>query len=239
MTLVSNADYALGARALARSLRLSRTAADIVVLHTGGVAAEALAPVGEFGVRLRRCALLPLSEGFNAAHGRDRLHGAAPFLKGEKPAFHTPLDNFVKLRLWQLEEYARVVFLDADTLVLRNIDVLFQYPEFSAAPNVYEGLEDFARLNSGVFVARPDGATFAAMMAALDVPGAFWRADGSELPAGVSSPAGTGCRSIAICCSMCGSTCPSCGTGGRCGCCIISMKSPGRGIIPGATGWGR
>ncbi len=102
------------------------------------------------------------------------MHDRAPFTKGEKPAFHTPLDNFVKLRLWQLP-YRRVVFLDADTLVLRNIDRLFDYPEFSAAPNVYESLADFRRLNSGVFTARPDPATFAAMLARLDAPGAVWR----------------------------------------------------------------
>jgi hypothetical protein len=102
------------------------------------------------------------------------LFGAAPFTKGEKPPFHTPLDSFAKLRLWQLD-YERVVFLDADTLVLRNVDRLFEYPEFSAAPNVYESLGDFHRLNSGVFVARPSEATFAAMLAALDVPGAFWK----------------------------------------------------------------
>lgn len=175
VTLVTNSDYALGARALARSLRLTGTAADIVVLHTGGVGAEDLAPLAEFGVRLGACALLPTSEAFNAAHDRDRLHRVAPFTKGEKPAFHTPLDNFVKLRLWQLAEYERVLFVDADALVLRNVDRLFQYPEFCAAPNVYESLADFTRMNSGVFVARPDPALFAAMLAALDRPGAFWR----------------------------------------------------------------
>jgi alpha-N-acetylglucosamine transferase len=67
------------------------------------------------------------------------------------------------------------VFLDADTLVLQNIDRLFDYPEFSAAPNVYETLADFRRLNSGVFTARPNPATFDRMMARLDAPGAFWR----------------------------------------------------------------
>ena len=67
------------------------------------------------------------------------------------------------------------MFLDADTLVLRNIDRLFEYPEFSAAPNVYESVADFRRLNSGVFAARPSEATFAAMLERLDVPGAFWK----------------------------------------------------------------
>jgi len=171
VTLVTNADYLPGARALTASLRRTDTAADIVILHTRAVPAATLAPLG---AHLARADLLPTSEAFNAAHARDAVHGRAPFTKGAKPAFHTPLDNFVKLRLWQLP-YARVVFLDADTLVLRPIDRLFDYPEFSAAPNVYEGLGDFRRLNSGVFTARPSAATFAAMMARLDTPGAVWR----------------------------------------------------------------
>ncbi|MBY6115540.1 glycosyltransferase family 8 protein [Mameliella alba] len=174
VTLVTNADFALGAKALLHSLNLTGTTADRVVLHTGGVPAEALSPLAALGARLVSTELLPTSDAFNAAHARAALHGAAPFTKGEKPAFHTPLDNFCKLRLWQLD-YDRVVFLDADTLVLRNIDKLFDYPEFCAAPNVYESLADFHRMNSGVFTARPSRATFDAMMARLDVPGAFWR----------------------------------------------------------------
>jgi alpha-N-acetylglucosamine transferase len=175
VTLVTNADYATGAAALIRSIRATGTGADIVVLHTGGVAGVDVARLASLGARMVETALLPTSEAFNQAHGRDRLHGIAPFTKGEKPPFHTPLDNFAKLRLWQLTEYERVVFLDADTLMLRNCDKLFGYPEFCAAPNVYEGLGDFHRMNSGVFVARPLEETFAAMLAALDAPGAFWR----------------------------------------------------------------
>ena len=174
VTLVTNADFARGAGALLRSLRLTGTTADLVVLHTGGVREADLAPLRARGARLVATELLPTSDAFNAAHAREALHGAAPFTKGEKPAFHTPLDNFAKLRLWQLD-YDRVVFLDADTLVLRNIDSLFDYPEFCAAPNVYESLADFHRMNSGVFTARPDPATFEAMLERLDAPGAFWR----------------------------------------------------------------
>lgn len=173
VTLVTNADYALGARALMRSIALTGSGADRVVMHTD-VAPEALAPLSALGCRLVQVGLLPMSDAFNAAHARAALHGAAPFTRGEKPPFHTPLDNFAKLRLWQLD-YARVVFIDADALVLRNVDRLFDYPEFSAAPNVYESLADFHRLNSGVFTAHPDPATFAAMLERLDRPGAFWR----------------------------------------------------------------
>ena len=175
VTLVTNDDFARGARALLRSLRLTDgRVADICVMHTGGVSDAALAPLRAFDPRLVRIDLLPTSDDFNLAHARDRLHGAAPFTKGEKPAFHTPLDNFAKLRLWQLD-YESVVFLDADTLVLQPIDMLFDYPELCAAPNVYESLGDFRRMNSGVFTARPHPATFDKMMQRLDVPGAFWR----------------------------------------------------------------
>ncbi|AKH99165.1 alpha-N-acetylglucosamine transferase [Hoeflea sp. IMCC20628] len=175
VTLVTNADYAMGATALARSIGLTGSSADIVVLHTGAVSDAELAPLKELGCRLIEVDHLPLSDGFNQRHARGNLHAAAPFAKGRKPAFHSPLDNFCKLRLWQLTEYRTCIFIDADALVLRNIDKLFGYPEFSAAPNVYESLSDFHRLNSGVFVARPSEVTFAAMLEKLDQPEIFWR----------------------------------------------------------------
>lgn len=174
VTLVTNADFAMGAKALMNSLRMTGTAADLVVMHTEAVPEESLAPLRDAGLRLIKTDLLPTSDAFNRAHARDALHGAAPFTKGTKPPFHTPLDNFAKLRLWQLD-YDRVVFLDADTVVIRNIDTLFDYPEFCAAPNVYESVADFHRMNSGVFTARPSQATFDDMLSQLDVEGAFWR----------------------------------------------------------------
>jgi len=175
VTLVTNTDYATGACALLRSLALTGTFADLVVLVTPAVAEADRARLRARGARIVETDLLPTSDAFNAAHARRNQHAAAPFTKGEKPAFHTPLDNFVKLRLWQLAEYEAVVFIDADALVVQTIDKLFDYPEFCAAPNVYESLSDFHRMNSGVFTARPSPATFDAMLAALDTPGAFWR----------------------------------------------------------------
>jgi alpha-N-acetylglucosamine transferase len=59
--------------------------------------------------------------------------------------------------------------------VLHNIDRLFGFPEFVAAPNLYESLQDVHRLNSGVFVAQPNRRTLDRMMLRLDRPGAFWK----------------------------------------------------------------
>lgn len=175
ITLVTNADYAMGATALVRSLRLTGTEADIVVMHTGGVSSDRLELLQALGAKLVEAELLPTSDAFNQRHARAKIHADAPFTRGRKPGFHTPLDNFAKLRLWQMTQYEKVVFIDADAIVLRNIDRLFDYPEFSAAPNVYESLADFHRLNSGVFVARPSHETFDAMLAELDAPDAFWQ----------------------------------------------------------------
>lgn len=173
VTLITNDGFATGALALVNSLRLTGTKADIVVMHTGGVSDVALAPFRDKS-RLVLVDLLDTSAEFNTRHARKTIHGDAPFTKGRKPDFHTPLDNFAKLRLWQLD-YEIVVFMDADTVALRNIDRLFAYPEFSAAPNVYESVSDFHRLNSGIFVAKPSDATFADMMQRLDQPDKFWR----------------------------------------------------------------
>ncbi len=173
VTMVSNPAYLPGAEALLRSLKLTGTRADLVVMHRGLTDAQ-LARLHNLGARLIAADLLPTSPGFDQTHARDALHARAAFTRGGKPEFHTPLDNFIKLRLWQLD-YDRCVFVDADAIVLRPVDKLFEMPEFCAAPNVYDGLDGFLRMNSGVFTARPDPRTFHDMLARLDRPGVFWR----------------------------------------------------------------
>jgi len=56
--------------------------------------------------------------------------------------------TFTKLHCWRLLQYTKCVFLDADTLVLTNIDDLFDREELSAAPDA--GWPDC--FNTGVFV---------------------------------------------------------------------------------------
>lgn len=172
VTLVTNSDYLIGAKALARSLKLCGSRWPLTVLAVADL--PELDALESLGCRVLRVDPLPFSDDFRARHSRKAQHTAAPFTKGNKPEFHDPLHNFVKLRLWELEAYDKVVFLDADTLVIQNIDRLFDYPEFVAAPNLYESLTDFHRMNSGVFVAQPNRATYDAMLARLDQPDAFW-----------------------------------------------------------------
>lgn len=173
VTLVANSDYAIGAQALGRSLQMVGAKWPLMVMTLyDGPELGALEAIG--------CTIIPVkpppvSDDFRRRHCREEQHRRAPFTKGTKPAFHDPLDNFAKLRLWELEQFETVVFLDADVVVIKNIDRLFGYPEFVAAPNLYETLADFNRLNSGVFVAKPNRRTFDRMLAHLDRPDQFWR----------------------------------------------------------------
>ncbi|MGB1252945.1 MAG: glycosyltransferase [Candidatus Promineifilaceae bacterium] len=173
VTLVTNPDYALAAKALARSLKMVNAQWPLIVMALRVV--DGLDELVALGCEVVMVEPLAVSAEFRARHSRKAQHSAAPFTKGNKPAFHDPLDNFAKLRLWEFEQFERIVFLDADLIVVQNIDKLFGYPEFVAAPNVYEGLGDFGRMNSGVFVAQPSRATFADMMTRLDQPDKFWR----------------------------------------------------------------
>ncbi|CAI5962536.1 unnamed protein product [Closterium sp. NIES-64] len=67
--------------------------------------------------------------------------------------------NYSKLRLWQLTEYSAVVFVDADLLVLRNLDHLFAFPDVAARGN------DQTDFNSGLMLLRPSHCTFRELLA--------------------------------------------------------------------------
>lgn len=175
VTLVTNASYALGALALARSLRAVASQWPLLVLTTRGADADSrLAELEAAGATILQIEDLAVSDSFKDRHSRKIQQARSPLTNLRTPLFHDPLDNFCKLRLWELSQYERVVFLAADTLVVKNIDRLFGYPEFSAAPHLHETLTDMHRLNSGVFVAKPNTKTFESMLQALDAPQAYW-----------------------------------------------------------------
>eukprot|EP01134_Creolimax_fragrantissima_P002026 CFRG2026T1 len=77
--------------------------------------------------------------------------------------------TFTKIFIWKLTQYKKCVFLDADTLVLTNVDELFERDELSAAPDV--GWPDC--FNSGVFVCVPNMSTFAELVSFSESEGSF------------------------------------------------------------------
>lgn len=145
VTLMCNGDaYLPGVEALGESLAATGTLVPRVVMVTADVSEATRTHLAASGWLVREI---------------DALRSAAA-----KPLFPRFDQVFAKLRAWQLTEFSKVVFLDADTLVLQNIDELFTRPYFAAAPDFL--MPD--RFNSGVMVLDPSPRTFGQMSERLD-----------------------------------------------------------------------
>ncbi|XP_076096689.1 glycogenin-1-like isoform X5 [Mytilus galloprovincialis] len=144
VTLATNDTYALGCLVLGSSLRRAGTTRQLAVMVTPGVSQS-----------LRD----QLSRVFNLVYDVDLLDSQDPTnlqLLG-RPDLNV---TFTKFHCWRLTQYDKAVFLDADTLVLQNVDELFNREELSAAPDA--GWPDC--FNSGVFVFKPSEQTYNAIL---------------------------------------------------------------------------
>ena len=63
--------------------------------------------------------------------------------------------TLTKIHCWRLTQYSKAVFLDADTLIVKNVDDLFERDEITAVPDI--GWPDC--FNTGVFVFVPSEQT--------------------------------------------------------------------------------
>eukprot|EP00042_Codosiga_hollandica_P035013 m.254874 g.254874 ORF g.254874 m.254874 type:complete len:405 (+) comp54540_c1_seq5:1895-3109(+) len=153
VTLVTSSNYVAGASVLAHSLRLSGTRRSLVVLHTRALAHDSLKQLHEVFDRVVCVEELNSNDTASLALlGRPEL-GV----------------TFTKLQVWNLLEYSKCVFIDADAYVLKNVDDLFAREELSAAPDV--GWPDC--FNSGVFVFVPSKTTFQQLLAFASQVGSF------------------------------------------------------------------
>jgi glycogenin glucosyltransferase len=59
--------------------------------------------------------------------------------------------SWAKLRLWGMHVYDKIVYLDTDTLVLKPVDELFDYPQLSCVPDP----SPIQICNTGVLVIEP------------------------------------------------------------------------------------
>ncbi|XP_065084555.1 protein Shroom isoform X3 [Ochlerotatus camptorhynchus] len=153
VTLATNDSYSLGALVVAHSLKRVHTAHQLAVLITPGVS-EAMKN------KLRT--IFNVVEEVNLLDSKDDANLA--LLKRPELGI-----TFTKLHCWRLTQFEKCVFLDADTLVLRNCDELFEREELSAAPDV--GWPDC--FNSGVYVYRPSLETFSSLMQYAVTNGSF------------------------------------------------------------------
>ncbi|KAL6955429.1 putative UDP-glucuronate:xylan alpha-glucuronosyltransferase 3 [Sarracenia purpurea var. burkii] len=129
--------YVCGAIAAAQSIRMAGSTRDLVVLVDDTIT--------DYHQR-----------GLEAAGWKIRTIQRIRNPKAERDAYNEW--NYSKFRLWQLTDYEKIIFIDADLLILRNIDFLFEMPEISATGN------NGSLFNSGVMVVEPSNRTFQLLM---------------------------------------------------------------------------
>lgn len=135
--LHSSEAYVCGAIALAQSIIQKNSTRDLVLLHDKSISGKSLRGLRAAGWKTKWISRI-----------------RSPFAK--KDSYNEW--NYSKLRVWQLTEYDKIIFIDSDLLVLKNIDEFFFYPELSAAGN------DKVLFNSGVMVIEPSLCKFEDMM---------------------------------------------------------------------------
>uniref|UniRef100_A0A3Q4AT85 glycogenin glucosyltransferase n=1 Tax=Mola mola TaxID=94237 RepID=A0A3Q4AT85_MOLML len=132
VTLATNDNYARGAMVLGTSLRNHKTSKKLVALIGPQVSESVLKGI------FHEVRLVDVLDSGDTAH----------LAMMKRPDLGV---TFTKLHCWTLTQYSKCVFMDADTMVLSNIDELFGREELSAAPD--PGWPDC--FNSGLFVFRP------------------------------------------------------------------------------------
>lgn len=131
--LHSSESYVCGAIMLAQSLLKTGTNRDLILLIDASISVtkrQALAAAG-WTIRIIKRIRNP---------------------RAEKDSYNEY--NYSKFRLWQLTDYKKIIFIDADIIVLRNLDLIFSFPQMSAVGN------DNSIFNSGIMVIEPSNCTF-------------------------------------------------------------------------------
>ncbi|XP_064021636.1 glycogenin-1 isoform X2 [Pogoniulus pusillus] len=157
VTLATNDSYVKGALVLGSSLQQYRTTRKLTALITPQVSD----PMRKVMEKVFDEVIL-----VNVLDSGDSAHLALM----KRPELGVTL---TKLHCWELTQFSKCVFMDADTMVLSNIDELFEREELSAAPD--PGWPDC--FNSGVFVYRPSIETYNQLLQFATEKGSFDGAD--------------------------------------------------------------
>ncbi|KAE9616096.1 putative glucuronosyltransferase [Lupinus albus] len=137
VTLLYGDEFLLGVRVLGKSIRNTGSNKDMVVLVSDGVSHFANNLLQADGWIVEKISLLA-----NPNRVRPKRFWGV----------------YTKLKIFNMTNYKKVVYLDADTIVVKNIDDLFKCGKFCA------NLKHSERLNSGVMVVQPSETIFNDMM---------------------------------------------------------------------------
>ncbi|XP_004302108.1 PREDICTED: inositol phosphorylceramide glucuronosyltransferase 1 [Fragaria vesca subsp. vesca] len=137
VTLLYGDEFLLGVRVLGKSIRDTGSTKDMVVLVSDGVSGYAMSLLKADGWIVEKISLLANPNQVRPT----RFWGV-----------------YTKLKIFNMTNYKKVVYLDADTIVVKSVEDLFECSKFCA------NLKHSERLNSGVMVVEPSERVFQDMM---------------------------------------------------------------------------
>lgn len=111
MTLLTQPDYLIGVRTLWRSLQQNDSRYPLVVMFTEAIPETTRRLLINEGCRVREVPALRPRPGIRAHYARAQFS-----------------EVWTKLCAWAQDDFSRLVFLDADMLVVKNMDALFTQP---------------------------------------------------------------------------------------------------------------
>ena len=155
ITYVCSDNFIPGVVALYNSVRLSKCNHDFIVLVTDDVSKESRNTLKQNDLKIVDADKIYYN-GKNKDKILDRYGKVDQSWK-----------MFTKINIWKQTEYSKLIYLDADTLVLKNIDELFEIDELGAVLGGSVML-NYSGIEAGVLVTEPNIKTYNNIIDALE-----------------------------------------------------------------------
>lgn len=143
VTVLSTETYLLGVLCMYKSLKNSNTKIPLTVVVTDNISEDIIKILENEDINVIRKPKIKFSNIIND--------------KNKDSKFMYWNNTFDKLYVFELTQFEKIVYIDSDMLILKNIDELFKKINLSAvvAGNFYPGNEEWVKLNSGLMVIEP------------------------------------------------------------------------------------
>lgn len=142
ITVLSTDNYLYGVIILYHSLKNTKTKYNFLCLTTPNIKNETKNILKQHNIKTEN--IQSITNPYNNDPNDRKIH------------------NYSKLNIFNLHQFKKIVYLDADMLILQNIDELFNKPHMSAvnANGLLEKYKNWNHLNSGIMVIEPNKKLF-------------------------------------------------------------------------------
>lgn len=147
VSMITSHDYLPGLLVLHKSLVDTNTRYPFLVLITEDISVDTISTLDKYHIP-HKTIRMKINNPTNVENG------------------HRWFPTYSKLNVFDQTQFDKIVYLDADMLILRNIDELFEYKHISAviAGGMLPGKSLRRHLNSGMFVLEPSHELFEDMI---------------------------------------------------------------------------